>query len=262
MTEAKITTVVHETLADALAAAQAEFPPVPKTRTATIPGKDGKPGYSYKYADLGDIFTAVRPVLAKHGLAFSQHVGSDGGMVAVKSLLKHKGETLESDYLQMPAGNTPQTYGSALTYAKRYSGSALLGIAAEEDDDGAAATHSADAGRTYGSSETPRTKSPGEACSNKQIAKLVMSAKDKGYTEADLIITAKKRYGVIDSLGELSKGDASAFIDAIAALEPKGSGGKGLDASPAEPAIEDEFDTEEIPFRARFHRYESGGWWA
>src|SRR5688500_7522834 len=53
-------------LVAALAAAQGDFPTIPKTKTATVTGKPGKAGYQYSYADLSDVLAAVRPVLSKH----------------------------------------------------------------------------------------------------------------------------------------------------------------------------------------------------
>ena len=54
-------------IATALAAAQGEYPPIKKERTANV--KSDKGGYEYKYADIGDVLAATLPVLSKHGLA-------------------------------------------------------------------------------------------------------------------------------------------------------------------------------------------------
>lgn len=130
----------HDNLSDALAAAQSEFPDVPKTRTATVRGKT-KSGsdyeYTYQYADFADVLKAVRPVLAKHGLSFSQPLRrKDGLKLHLTSVLKFgKEETIESDGLPLPEIMEPQQMGSLLSYWRRYDGCSLLGIQPDEDDD-------------------------------------------------------------------------------------------------------------------------------
>jgi len=114
----------------ALAAAQAQLVNPPKDRTAKLGA------YSYTYADLPTILDAVRPVLAEHHLAVVQSVSAMDGQVGVRTIVIHSsGESIESETLWLPAGDTPQQAGSAVTYARRYSLCAMLGIAADEDDD-------------------------------------------------------------------------------------------------------------------------------
>ena len=85
-------------IALALAKFQGEVPNIAKNRTATIPGKDGKQGYKYKYADLSDIIDTCAPILAKHDLAAFNIVGGDGEAVMVKAIIVHKsGEWIESE---------------------------------------------------------------------------------------------------------------------------------------------------------------------
>lgn len=119
-------------LAAALAAFHTEAP------TITFDGSANAGSYRYKYATLPQILDKVRPVLSKHGLAVVQLVGEGG---SVETVLTHtSGQWLASDPVKLPSkDNSPQGYGSAISYAKRYSLSALLALAAEEDDDGATA---------------------------------------------------------------------------------------------------------------------------
>ncbi len=133
-----MTTTKHDSIAAALAAFQEEVPSIPKGRTAKIQSTKGS--YSYKYADLEDIIKAIRPILAKHDLAITQNAVSDNGNVGVSTTIHHGTESIESGALLLPAGGTPQSAGSALTYARRYSLSAALSIATNEDDDAAGAT--------------------------------------------------------------------------------------------------------------------------
>lgn len=122
-------------LAIALVKAQAEIKTV---------SKDGaNPHFRSKYATLDNIIDETKPVLTKHGLAVLQMPGGDGENVIMRTLLMHEsGEWLETEPLVMrPVKNDPQGMGSCITYARRYSYSALLSISTDEDDDGNGASH-------------------------------------------------------------------------------------------------------------------------
>jgi len=117
-------------LVSAFVKARAEFQPVKKTLTA----KTGT--YSYDYADLGMILDATVPALSKHGLLVSQATTLlDGGLILVTRLFHTSGQWLEATY-PLSLYPRPQEQGSAITYARRYTLGALLGVAAEGDDDG------------------------------------------------------------------------------------------------------------------------------
>lgn len=128
-------------IAKALAAAQLAMGPAIKDKVGTIPGKDGRQGYSYGYATLAACFEAIQP-LHQNGIAVTQ-IPLDGGNtgVLVATLLMHEsGEWIRGEMWMPVAQQTPQGHGSALTYARRYGLCALCGLASD-DDDGAAATH-------------------------------------------------------------------------------------------------------------------------
>lgn len=119
-----------ELLAAALVKAQGEFPTVTKDSE--------NPFFKSKYADLATVTKAAQPVLTKNGLAVTQFVSHDGnGGSLLKTYLLHESGQYICDEmpLLMPKG-TPQDQGSAITYAKRYSYMAVLGLVADEDDDG------------------------------------------------------------------------------------------------------------------------------
>ncbi len=96
------------------------------------------PFYSSSYAPLNDILNDVRPLLSKHGLAVMQAPSGDGDTISVTTLLLHtSGEWIETCPLSLKADKpTAQGGGSAITYARRYALSAVLGISSEDDDDG------------------------------------------------------------------------------------------------------------------------------
>jgi hypothetical protein len=97
------------------------------------------PHFKSKYADLAGVREATLPILTKYGFAVIQTTFYLDGILFLKTELAHKsGDNRVSEYPIAPG--TPQQQGSALTYARRYSWSAITGIASEEDDDGNAAT--------------------------------------------------------------------------------------------------------------------------
>jgi ERF superfamily len=89
------------------------------------------PHFKTKYADLAAVFDAARKPLAANGLAIVQTIG-DG--VLHTRLLHTSGQWIASAH-PLPTTGRPQEIGAALTYARRYSLSALIGMAADEDDD-------------------------------------------------------------------------------------------------------------------------------
>jgi len=117
-------------LAAALAAAQGMMENAVMNRV--------NPHFKSKYADLAAIFDAARKPLSANGLAIVQTIG-DG--VLHTRLLHTSGQWIASEH-PLPMSGKPQEIGSALTYARRYSLSALIGIAADEDDDANAASRS------------------------------------------------------------------------------------------------------------------------
>lgn len=127
-------------LSAALVAAQVAILNPPKNQTSVIPMKSGG-SFRYNYADLPSILNTVRPILMAHGLVLTQELAGDHNQVGVATRLVHtSGEWIEYDALTLDGGNGARESGSAATYARRYTICAVLGIAADEDDDGAAVT--------------------------------------------------------------------------------------------------------------------------
>jgi hypothetical protein len=124
-------------IATALVAAQAEFSAVPKGSV--------NPFFKSKYAALPDVVAHAAPILAKHGLAVTQSItyiiAGDTIFDALKTALIHKsGQYIENEMLLHLPKQDPQGQGSAVTYARRYSYMAILGLVADDDDDGNAAS--------------------------------------------------------------------------------------------------------------------------
>lgn len=103
------------------------------------------PHFRSKYADLGAVVDAIKPALEKHGLGFFQKFHEDHEGVTVETIIIHEsGESLSNGVLSVPATKKDaQGFGSATTYARRYSLQAAFGVA-PEDDDGNAASRKSD----------------------------------------------------------------------------------------------------------------------
>lgn len=126
---------VNPELAAALAKAQSAF-------EAATKGK-ANPAFKSRYADLQSVVDAVRPALNSAGIWLMQDTVECGDGVTVETVFVHaSGATLRAGRLHVPVvKHDPQGYGSALTYARRYSLMTACGIA-PEDDDGNAASQS------------------------------------------------------------------------------------------------------------------------
>lgn len=119
-------------IAAALVKAQKAFGPALKT--------SNNPHFRSKYADLSAVVEAVIDGLNDNGIALMQIPHDCESGVTVETLFIHEsGETLSAGRLYVPATKQDaQGYGSALTYARRYSLMAACGIAPEDDDGNAA----------------------------------------------------------------------------------------------------------------------------
>jgi hypothetical protein len=100
--------------------------------------KDTK-GHNYTYADLPQIFSVINPLLKKHKLCFTQLLENDG----IRTILFHvdSGEQLESfttiPLVKLGSMNEYQSYGSAVTYYRRYCLSSMLSLVTDKDTDAA-----------------------------------------------------------------------------------------------------------------------------
>lgn len=120
-------------LLKSLAAFQQEVPVIFK----------GTQGFGYSYADLPAIFDKINPLLAKHGLGFTQLLNSKDGVNYLDTLIYHveTAEKIESR-IEIPAVslkgmNDYQSFGSGVTYYRRYALSSALGLVTDKDTDAA-----------------------------------------------------------------------------------------------------------------------------
>jgi|GEM_PF-694434 len=98
------------------------------------------PAFKSKYADLSSVSEAIKPALINHGLFYVQLTHEQQGGVCIETQVCHEsGEQMSFGKLFVPAGKQDaQGYGSALTYARRYSLMTAFGVCPEDDDGNAA----------------------------------------------------------------------------------------------------------------------------
>jgi hypothetical protein len=120
-------------IAPAFVAAKKAFGPALKDKS--------NPAFKSKYADLGACLDAVEDALLANGIALYHESTEDPNGITIECILLHEsGETIKGGKLHVPAvKHDAPGFGSAMTYARRYSVMAVCGIAPEDDDGNAAA---------------------------------------------------------------------------------------------------------------------------
>jgi len=119
-------------LASALAKAQGQIEGAKKDKA--------NPFYKSVYADLASVWDACRKPLSDNGLSVTQCPEEADNGIAIETMLLHSsGQWIKSRYTMPVSKLDAQAVGSAITYARRYALSAVVGIAPEDDDGNAAA---------------------------------------------------------------------------------------------------------------------------
>lgn len=182
----------------ALASALAKF----QMEVSNPKNTASNPMFKSKYAPLSEVINTVKPILGKYGLSFIQSTGSAEESIIITTMLIHEsGEWLESEPLTLPAYQlksggvkdfNAQGAGSAITYGRRYSLSAILGISSEDDDDGNSASHSPSA---------------------RLVGDIKVAWVAKGQKVATLEPQIQKLYS--KSLSELTEEQAKSFLDKL-----------------------------------------------
>ncbi len=159
-------------LAAALSKAQAEIVGAVKDST--------NPHFKSSFASLESVIDCVRTPLAKNGLAYAQ-----GGATSnhLETVLMHSSGQWIATYTPLinPKGDM-QGLGSAMTYARRYALSALLGVP-QIDDDGNNASHPPISNKTAAALDAQNALSPTYGkpkCCGKD---LILSAKGSYYCQ-------------------------------------------------------------------------------
>lgn len=164
-------TTTKKTLAQALAAFQAELP--------EINLDSENPHFRSKFASLPNITRIVLPKLSEHGLAFSAGSRVEEGLLILEAKLLHESGEYESASFPITETN-PQKVGSAVTYYRRYALAALTGVVADADDDGNAASNPSPAERKVQAAKaTPQPKPTGGVPSQAQVREWIGDSSER-----------------------------------------------------------------------------------
>ena len=127
-------------LMTALAKAQGQIGDIERDRTVKVQSRSG-PGYEFKYATLSAIIKGIKKPLSDNGISYTQVISWNDAdrLYYLTTSLHYENEFISSSCPLILTDGTNQQFGSAATYMKRYTLSALVGVAADEDDDANAA---------------------------------------------------------------------------------------------------------------------------
>lgn len=169
------------------------------------------PFYRSKYAPLDTVLNTVRPILSKYGLSVVQAPSTEGNNITIATTLIHEsGEYMEFPPLSLKMDKvTAQGAGSAITYARRYAISAILGISSEDDDDG---NHA----ETISKSKViniNKQKVSGDQATKKQFDEMYALVREKDYGKS-ISSYIEKAYGKKSSK-ELNKKEVLELIEML-----------------------------------------------
>jgi hypothetical protein len=163
-------------IAMAMAKAQAEMGKLIKNAK--------NPFFKNNYADLAAVLEACKETLNNHDIAVIQSPCGDNGLVGVTTLLAHKsGEWFEGTLLLSPTKKDPQGAGSCITYARRYSLAAMVGLA-QEDDDAEGAVSRKSAAPSVSDNKRAVIQEQAESCTDIGELTALFNSLNKGEQEA------------------------------------------------------------------------------
>lgn len=121
-----------------------------------------------RYADLASCWDAARGPLSKHGLCVVQVPSADGNKITVHTTIGHKsGQYISGELTMTSTVGTAQGLGSAITYARRYSLCAMVGIAPEDDDGTAASQGTKEQAAKVGEEKVKKLKEQTQAAASR-----------------------------------------------------------------------------------------------
>jgi hypothetical protein len=207
-------------LATALAKAQASLSGAKKSAL--------NPHFKNNYATLQDVWDAAREVLAPNGLSVVQtYEATDGKLMNIRTTLLHaSGQWIAGVLSMAPQQANPQGIASASTYGRRYGLASILGIVADEDDDGNEATEGGRAKPVYrapvSSATAPQTTVTARVVPTTQTGQVPRDhGNDNGWRAVTVPPFIKKYAG--QTLGDMAEKDLLWWAANYTPKEFKGS---------------------------------------
>jgi|SRR6185503_5992824 len=231
----------NKSLAAALVKAQSEMKGAVKDTV--------NPFFKSKYADLGSVWEACHKALTDNGFSIVQAGAFHDGHFFLKTTLLHtSGESLSGEYLIKPTKEDPQAYGSAWTYARRYSLASMVGVISE-DDDGAAASEPAPV-RQSAPSERPTGKAAAQGDGIEIVSFIpedvvTVEGKGKGAGKmfSEIYSSDGQKFSATEAQGEIAAQALGTNRKIVVAFKRNG---RFLNATKVE--IEKSLELEETPF--------------
>jgi len=225
--------IAHANIYEALSAFQGELKPMPKSKTVEFPTKSGG-RMKFSYTPLGEIMTAIYPLLGKHGLSVRHEMvvdkdGKDGIVAILTHGTTHRcaevvevreagGETIKkfnsyfeneirSGIVPVQRGGEIKEVGAAITYARRYSLTMVLGISSEDDTDIALISESAKnaVSSVYNSLKQALERAKDEKTIDKTLNTLNKDYKAIGEGRAPSLGLSKEQYEELAVYGQTLK---------------------------------------------------------
>lgn len=160
------------------------------------------PHFRSKYADLGNVVDAIKPHLEEQGLAFFQKFHECDKGIKIETIVIHEsGESISNGILFVPVTkNDAQGFGSACTYARRYSLQSAFGVAPDDDDGNAASQPK----QHQGPQRVPQQQAPTPKSMAGDIAEQLQAAQDM-----------KTLVGIFNALDNDQKREFKSTFDAM-----------------------------------------------
>jgi hypothetical protein len=160
------------------------------------------PFFKSRYATLASIWEAIRKPLSDNELAVTQVTYPDNGHLILETALLHSsGEWLSAQLIVKPVKDDPQGVGSAISYARRYGLSAIVGAVSDEDDDGNEASNAKKAGAAPAKSPAK----PAETSAETEFNNIPNATQERGLKPAACNVTKAAGFipavtGMVDKL--------------------------------------------------------------
>lgn len=189
-------------LFEALAKSQGSFKSIKKDAT--------NPHFKASYATLASIKDSVDKPLLDNGITISQTIILMRGLWVLEThMVHHSSSQFLRSWMPLNTSLTPQQFGSALTYYRRYCLSALLGVVADDDDDGNAANTPGAKGKPQPAPQGAKKQGPGDKVTQPQVKRMyaiIGGQKDNPHvwTKEQLEYTCE--YILKNKLSEIKKG--------------------------------------------------------
>jgi hypothetical protein len=167
--------------------------------------KDSK-GHNYKYASLDHIIEIITPFLKSNGLGFL-HKFNGSDIICV--LFNTEGDAIDSRFTmpqeEMRGMNMNQSMGASITYARRYTLTAILGLATDEDTDGVVSRPQNNKVAPQGQNTPKKEIKKDELVVESEAFKKLVDIAPK-YTVDQLLAMAKSKYKVSEATEQVIQG--------------------------------------------------------